>query len=206
MYCMDIFHYVADQLKTTPLFTCSSKTFRDRGKGAVYNDFDFDSSQLATCSTKTSAAAAEIQPRPTLKELVPQKLVDYAILHNDNVTGADYAALAIDTEYQDCASNEPDEEYMRKVYKIVTEEWRNLEGFTEETVLIYERRQRCDWTGPDAVYDAYLLSNNERRTWFPYERFLRLFPSWDATRLDIYEKYIHEKEQAFVDFEVDSDA
>ena len=49
-------------------------------------------------------------------------------------------------------------------------------------------RQRNNWEGADSVYDAWLLSNNTLRKWFPYEKFISMFPEWEHQRLLIYNK------------------
>ena len=49
-------------------------------------------------------------------------------------------------------------------------------------------QQRNNWEGADSVYDAWLLSNNTPRKWFPYKKFISMFPEWEHQRLLIYNK------------------
>ena len=49
-------------------------------------------------------------------------------------------------------------------------------------------RQRNNWEKADSVYDAWLLSNNTPRKWFPYKKFISMFPEWEHERLLIYSK------------------
>ena len=49
-------------------------------------------------------------------------------------------------------------------------------------------QQRNNWEGADSVYDAWLLSNNTPRKWFPYQKFISMFPEWETQRLLIYNK------------------
>ena len=49
-------------------------------------------------------------------------------------------------------------------------------------------RQRNNWKGVDSVHDAWLLSNNMPRKWFPYKKFTSMFPGWEHHRLLIYNK------------------
>ena len=38
------------------------------------------------------------------------------------------------------------------------------------------------------MYDAWILSNNEPRSDFPYETFVNLYPDWDEQRLKQFEE------------------
>ena len=38
------------------------------------------------------------------------------------------------------------------------------------------------------MYDAWLLSNNMPRKWFPYKKFISMFPEWETQRLPMYSK------------------
>ena len=45
--CMEVFHYVAEKLCVYPLFENGNKSIKiNKERGAVYNDFDFDSNEL----------------------------------------------------------------------------------------------------------------------------------------------------------------
>ena len=45
--CMEIFHYLANQLKGTPIFENDhSKIDKNKESGAVFNDFDFQPDEL----------------------------------------------------------------------------------------------------------------------------------------------------------------
>ena len=57
-----------------------------------------------------------------------------------------------------------------------------------ELFNIYQMRQRNNWEGADSMYDAWLLSNNTPRKWFPYKKFISMFPEWETQRLLIWNK------------------
>ena len=59
---------------------------------------------------------------------------------------------------------------------------------SEELFNIYEMRQRNNWEGTHSEYDTWLLSNNTLRKWFPYKKFICMFPEWETQRLLIYNK------------------
>lgn len=90
MYCMDVFHYVADQLKDTPLFEATTKNTTLNGFGAIFNDFDnpnpFDNAThpgLSFSSQSTELSAAN----ETLDQIISLPEVDHAILESDRVEG-----------------------------------------------------------------------------------------------------------------------
>ena len=58
----------------------------------------------------------------------------------------------------------------------------------EELLDVYEMRQRNNWESAGSVYDAWLLSNNTPRKWFPYKKFIIMFPEWETQRILIYNK------------------
>ena len=49
-------------------------------------------------------------------------------------------------------------------------------------------QQRNNWEGADSVYDAWILSDNTPKKWFPYKKFISLFPESELQRLLIYKK------------------
>ena len=59
---------------------------------------------------------------------------------------------------------------------------------SEKLFDIYEMRQRNNWQSANSMYDAWLLSNNTPRKWFPYKKFINMIPEWETQRLLIYNK------------------
>ena len=98
-----------------------------------------------------------------------------------------YNTLAFDHPDYDISSSTPDKEYLKKVHRLATGGYKDINR-SEELFNIYEMRQRNNWEGADSVYDAWLLSNNTPRKWFPYKKFISMFPEWEHQRLLIYNK------------------
>ena len=73
------------------------------------------------------------------------------------------------------------------MHRLATGEYKDINR-SEELFNIYELQQRNNWEGDDSVYDAWLLSNNTPRKWFPYKKFISMFPEWEHQRLLIYSK------------------
>ena len=49
-------------------------------------------------------------------------------------------------------------------------------------------RQRNNCKGADSTYDAWLLSNNTPKKWFPYKKFISMFSERETQRLLISNK------------------
>ena len=98
-----------------------------------------------------------------------------------------YNALTFDHPDYDISSRTPDKEYLNKVYRLATGGYKDINR-NEELFDVYEMRQRNNWKGADSVYDAWLLSNNTPRKWFPYQKFISMLPEWETQRLLIYNK------------------
>ena len=45
-----------------------------------------------------------------------------------------------------------------------------------------------EWERPDSVYNAWLLSNNSRRKWFPYKLFAKIYPYWEEKKNQLFEE------------------
>ena len=61
--CMEMFHYVAEKLRVYPLFEDKNKNIKiNKERGAVYNDFDFDSTELLSeCTSKITYSQTLVQ-------------------------------------------------------------------------------------------------------------------------------------------------
>ena len=53
----------------------------------------------------------------------------------------------------DISSSTPDKEYLKKVHRLATGRYKDINR-SEELFNIYEMRQRNNWEGADSVYDA----------------------------------------------------
>ena len=200
---MQVFHYLANQLKNTPNFENKKEYVNlDDGAGSIYNDFDFDASRLMreenndTCFSQSSNLNVTYNEKDA-EFLVPQEAIDHAVVEADKNEGIFYNALAFDHPLYDCTSSVPDDEYMRKVYLLATGEWKKL-NLKQEAFEAYNMRERIDWKGPDTVYDALLVSVNKTRSWFPYQKFVKKFPDWEKRRDEIQKKIE-------IDFDKESD-
>ena len=195
---MEIFHYVSNQLVGIPIFECENTVVCDAGEGAVYNDFDFDPATLISDDINQSqfsfsqSSSINMEARSNT-QIVPQEDIDHAVLEADWEQGVLYDYTAFDTPFFDCTSESADDAYMENVYTLLTtHEWRKCT--MEGTLEVFAMRLRSNWHGPDTVYDAWLLSNNERRKWFPYKKFIKKYPHWEKKRLQIFAENNPEEE------------
>ena len=88
-----------------------------------------------------------------------------------------YNTLTFDYTDYDISSSTPDKKYLKRVHRLATGGYKNISR-SEELFNIYEMRQRNNWAGADSVYDAWLLSSNTPRKWFPYKKFISMFTEW----------------------------
>ena len=203
---MEIFHWVAHELKNEPLFSTDTYEEESDRIGAIYNDFDNQ------------------HPFPSDDETIqyhfsqPEIGNAFAGSHNENQTfsaeitpySRDTIEIFFDAENFDSTSEYADKIYRRKVYNLLAKELHTLE-LSEEIVHTYEERKRQDWQGPDSVYDLWLLGQGEERTWFPIEIFEAEYPDYKELvnqAVDNYEKQSSsdqvETEEDFSDTEISS--
>ena len=77
---MEVFHFLAEELKDIPLFQSSLLSQdSEENRGAVYNDFDFDTGTLldnfeVRFSEIANEDSSDINPTP-LSQLVPSEAV-----------------------------------------------------------------------------------------------------------------------------------
>ena len=193
--CTEVFHYVAEKLRVYTLFENGNKSIKiSKEIGAVYDDFAFDSTELLSkCSSNIAYSQTLVQDAHDVfslnsDALVPQMFIHHAVLDADkNSEPVFYNTLTFDHPYYDILSSTPDKEYLKKVHRLATGGYKDINR-SEELFNIYEMRQRNNWEGADSVYDAWLLSNNTPRKWFPYKKFISMFPEWEHQRLLIYNK------------------
>ena len=166
----------------------------NKERGAVYNDFDLDSTELLSeCTSNITYSQTLGQDASDVfslnsDALVPQMSIDHAVLEADkNNEPVFYNTLAFDHPEHDISSSITDKEYLNKVQRLATGGYKDINR-SEELFDIYEMQQRNNWEGADSVYDAWLLSNNMPRKWFPYKKFISMFPEWETQRLLIYNK------------------
>ena len=108
---MQVFHYLADQLKDTPLFESSIQEQLEGEKvGSIYNDFDCESPYPET-STPIIEPSQEVTNRE--EEIISQRELDFALLEADREENA--FNVFIDSENFDTTSTVADEQYHEKV-------------------------------------------------------------------------------------------
>lgn len=180
---MDIFHWVANELKDEPLFSSAAMDPKER-IGAVYNDFDNeipfqsdDEAQLEFSFTQPES------PTVYKSAAIGQEDVDTAILSEN-------AVINFDIEEFDCYSEYPDRNYREKVYKLLKFHTRDLK-IDEEIDDIYRKRKDSNWQGADTVYDMWLLGQRGTRDWFPIEVFEAEYPDYE----EIVDKVVEEFEE-----------
>ena len=188
--CMDIFHYVADQLRHEPLFD-NSTTRTNEGMGAIYNDFDFDPINFlndAADEEFTYSQTSNLVARYVVntREVVPSVAVDYAIIQADDREGILYDDLTFDHPLHDIESDINTLVYLQKLYTIISSEWRNIcPLITSNTLKAYERRKAVNWKGSDTFYDMWLMATHSIRECFPVDKFKKIYPNfWDFLEVD----------------------
>ena len=111
--------------------------------------------------------------------LIPQSAVEHALLEADKEQGV-FDFLSFDSDLYDILSKRPDSSYLEKVYRLATvqnkTEFLRLK-INDDVTKIYKMRFNHKWTGPDSVYDAWLLVQGYEREWFPKKKFLRKYPN-----------------------------
>ena len=124
--CMEIFQYLANQLKGTPIFENDHRKIgKNKESGAVFNDFDFQPDELLSSSHTDTVFGAISNSRVKSDEsdaifLIPQESVDHAVLQADRREPVFYNALSFEHPHYDISSTAPDKEYVEKIYNIVT--------------------------------------------------------------------------------------
>ena len=119
---MEVFHYVAEKLRVYPLFENGNKSIKiNKERGAVYNDFDFNSTELLSeCSSNITYSQTSVQDTNDVfslnsDALVPQMSIDHAVLEaNKNNEPVFYNTLAFDNLDYNISSSTPDKEYLKK--------------------------------------------------------------------------------------------
>ena len=121
--CMEVLHYVAETLRVFPLFENGNKSIKiNKEIGAIYNDFDFDSTELLIeCTSKIAYSQTLVQDTIDVfsfnwDALVPLMFIDHAVLEADkNSEPVFHNTLASDYPDYDISSSTPDKEYLNKV-------------------------------------------------------------------------------------------
>ena len=158
---MEVLHYVAEKLHVYPLFENGNKSIKiNKERGVVYNDFDFDSTELLseytsniTYSQTLVQDASDVFSRSS-DALVSQISIDYYVLEVDNNNEPIfYNTLAFDHPDYDISSSTPDKKYLNKVHRLATGGYKGI-SHSEELFDIYEMREKNSWEGADSVYDA----------------------------------------------------
>ena len=125
---MEVFHNVAEKLRVYPLFENGNKSIKiNKEREAVYNDFDFDLTELLSeCTSNITYSQTLVQDASDVfslnsDELVPQMSIDHGVLEADkNNEPVVYNTLAFDHPDYDISSRTPDKEYLNKVHRLAT--------------------------------------------------------------------------------------
>ena len=117
---MQVFHYLSHVLRNMRNFECGAgRVNSEDGEGAVYNDFDFDTTSLVVeAGNLCSQTSVHTNDTPTTS-MAPQDAVEFAILEADKSEGVLYEHTVFDHPLFDCETAVVDEEYIQKVYDIV---------------------------------------------------------------------------------------
>ena len=157
---MEVFHYAAEKLRVFPLLENGNKSIKiNKERGAVYDNFDFDSTELLSeCTSNITYLQTLVQDASDVfsrnsDALVPQISIDQPVFYN---------TVAFDHPDYDISSSTSDKEYLNKVHSLATGGYKDINR-SKELIDVYEMRQRNNWEGADSVYDTWLLSNNMPR-------------------------------------------
>ena len=177
-HCMDVFHYVAHELRGEPLF--DSAVEQETGVGSIYNDFDASSTSLMVTTAECAdfSFSQKMQSSPTKTSDAIAEAVDYAVMDADNSEGVLYEHLVWETPLFDNFAESCTDEYLEKVYRLVTDRegcWSEL-TISGEAEKMFARRFRTNWEAPDSVYDTWLQMKGWERGWFDTHRFSVLYP------------------------------
>ena len=99
----------------------------NKERGAVFNDFDFDSTELLSeCTSNITYSQTLVQDASDVfslnsDKLVPHMSIDHAVLEADkNNEPVFYNTLPFDYPDYDISSRTPDKEYLNKVHRLAT--------------------------------------------------------------------------------------
>ena len=105
----------------------------NKERGAVYNDFDFHSTELLSeCTSNITYNQTLVQNACDVffhnsDALVPQMSIDHAVLEADkNNEPVFYNMLAFDRPDYDISSSTPGKEYLKKVHILATGEYKGI--------------------------------------------------------------------------------
>lgn len=185
MNCMEVFHYVSDQVKDLPLFEATSNLCH-QNDGAIYNDFDnpapfgdhIDHTLSFSSQNMDLLPASESSVRKADNSLVTTTEVEHAIMESDRMEGNWNEDLIFNTD-SFIYGGEIDKEYMLNVYTLLTTEKSVLDELSERAVEIFNIRKRNNWAVGDTVYDAWLLRSGYERPHFDKQQFALEHPDLD---------------------------
>ena len=136
---------MAEKLRVYPLFENGNKSIKiNKEREAVYNDFDFDSTELLSECTSNITYSQTLVPDASdvfflnSGALVLQISTDYAVLEADkNNEPVFYNTLAFDHPDYDISSSTPNKEYLNKVHRPATGGYKDI-SCSKELIDIYE--------------------------------------------------------------------
>ena len=132
---MQVFHYVANELRRTPLFETDYDTSKTPEEAAVYNDFD-NEDPFANIPSSSTILPIQLDTSNNPEEpIITQREVDYALIEGDREESIFYQELSFELEFYDIHSKEPDQEYRLKVYSIM--KYGGI-SYTDDVVRIYQ--------------------------------------------------------------------
>ena len=131
---MEVFHYVAEKLSVYPLFENGSKSIKiNKERGAVYNGFDFDSTQpVSECTSNITYSQTLVQDTNDLfslksDALVPQFSIDHVVLEADKYNESVlYNILIFYHPDYNISSSTPDKDYLKKVHLLAVRGYKDI--------------------------------------------------------------------------------
>lgn len=189
-HCMNVFHYLAHELKDTSLF--DNEMEESLTTGAVYNDFDgrpmdnlLSLEETASFSFSQSSMCTST-PIPVKSSGAIKEALDNAIMEADKREGINYEHLHWESPYFDNESEVCNRSYCEKVFHLAT----NKDGAWDEITIsaqaktMFHRRLRTQWDAPDSVFDAWLIRRGWERAWFDNHLFSVMYPNFEINEED----------------------
>ena len=187
-HCMQCFHWAAERLRGTPLWSDEDITAQldDEDQGALYNDFtgqnaakliDISEIEQMEFSQDLDAIVAKAHKQP--RDVVPSETVDRALLVYEDENTEDW--MRPENEAYVATGDINEFSYHKAVFLVTMSKrhWKELNP-NDEDLERFRRRRKYDWSKSDSMYDAWLLIENTPRKDFDIQLFKERFPQWEA--------------------------
>ena len=185
-HCMEVFHWIAHELKDEPLFSTGSIEDEQPQSGAIYNDFDRENPFSSDDDEDTLLNLSFSQPLFTEEDDQNSNEI------HDEINDEEPIDIFFESDNFDDYSEYPDRLYRHRVFQLLEKESHTLK-LHQDVIEVYEERYQNDWQGPDSVFDLWLLGQGRERSWFPLEIFEAEHPEYKELVNSMLEEYLEEQ-------------